>query len=73
MPQMNGLELTAWVRSHPELYNIPIIMVTSRSQQKHKSEAEQVGVTDYITKPFDTNTLHKMIANCLNIPGESIA
>ncbi len=52
MPRMNGLELTSHLRSNRETADIPIIMITSRATDKHRHEAEKVGVNLYLTKPF---------------------
>ncbi len=52
MPRMNGLELTIHVRNRAGLQHVPIVMITSRSTSKHKAEAEAVGVSLYLTKPF---------------------
>jgi chemosensory pili system protein ChpA (sensor histidine kinase/response regulator) len=57
MPRMNGIELTTHVRSRAELADIPIIMVTSRSTQKHREQARAAGVNEYMTKPFSEDTL----------------
>jgi chemosensory pili system protein ChpA (sensor histidine kinase/response regulator) len=57
MPRMNGLELTHHVRHNPELQTLPIIMVTSRSTQKHRDEAASAGVNSYFTKPFQDREL----------------
>lgn len=52
MPNMNGLELTAHLRKQADTRNLPIIMITSRSQSKHRELAEKSGVTVYLTKPY---------------------
>ena len=52
MPRMNGLELTSYVRSHDETKDVPVIMLTSRTTEKHKQEARSIGVNEYLTKPF---------------------
>ncbi|MFK8026530.1 MAG: response regulator [Gammaproteobacteria bacterium] len=52
MPRMNGLELTSYVRSHDETKDIPIIMLTSRTTEKHRKEAKSIGVNEYLAKPF---------------------
>ncbi len=57
MPRMNGLEFTDHLRSNEETKDIPIIMITSRATDKHKKEAKRVGVTEYMTKPFDEDKL----------------
>ena len=57
MPRMNGIELTAHVRSHESTADIPIIMITSRSTAKHREEAKKVGVNSHFTKPFGEDDL----------------
>ncbi len=52
MPRMNGLELTHHVRANEETSDVPVIMITSRSTQKHRKQAEAAGVTHYVTKPY---------------------
>ena len=54
---MNGLELTSYIRSHDETKDIPIIMLTSRTTEKHRQEAKSIGVNEYLTKPFVEDTL----------------
>jgi chemosensory pili system protein ChpA (sensor histidine kinase/response regulator) len=61
MPRMNGLELTGHVRARAETRDIPVIMVTSRSTDKHRRQAEAAGVNVYLTKPFSEETLLKHI------------
>lgn len=52
MPRMNGLELTAHLRANQATHELPVIMITSRSTEKHRREAETAGVNVYLTKPF---------------------
>ena len=52
MPQMNGLELTAHVRTQPKTGAMPIAMITSRSAERHRREALRVGVDRYFVKPY---------------------
>lgn len=52
MPRMNGLELTSHLRANATTHQLPIIMITSRSTDKHRREAETVGVNAYLTKPY---------------------
>ncbi len=52
MPRMNGLELTAHLRANQATHELPVIMITSRSTEKHRREAETTGVNVYLTKPF---------------------
>jgi chemosensory pili system protein ChpA (sensor histidine kinase/response regulator) len=57
MPRMNGVELTAHVRSRDETRHLPIVMVTSRSTAKHREQAEAAGVNAYLTKPVTDDAL----------------
>ena len=61
MPNMNGLELTSHIRSRDDLKGLPVIMVTSRSQEKHRRLAEQAGVDSYVTKPYNDGDLLQQI------------
>ncbi len=63
MPNMNGIELTSHIRGQADLQRLPVIMITSRSQEKHRRMAEQAGVDTYITKPYnDVELLRTMRA-----------
>lgn len=52
MPRMNGLELTAHIRGNAATRNLPVILVTSRTSEKHRSMARAAGVDEYVTKPY---------------------
>lgn len=57
MPRMNGLELASHVRANAKTSGIPIIMITSRSTEKHRKQAQAAGVNIYLTKPFSEDAL----------------
>ena len=57
MPRMNGLELTAHVRANDATKHIPVIMITSRNTEKHRSLAKAAGVDTYLNKPFSEDEL----------------
>jgi len=57
MPRMNGLELTSHVRSRDDAAHLPVIMITSRSTEKHRQSAAQAGVDAYLIKPFADDEL----------------
>lgn len=65
MPNMNGIELTSHIRSRDDLKRMPVIMITSRSQEKHRRAAEQAGVSRYITKPYNEGELLQTIRESL--------
>ena len=52
MPNMNGFEFLTQRRQDPELAQIPTVMLTSRSNDKHRWLAMQLGAVDYFTKPY---------------------
>lgn len=52
MPNMNGFEFLTQRRQDPALSQIPTVMLTSRSNDKHRWLAMQLGATDYFTKPY---------------------
>ena len=56
MPRMNGLELVSYIRN---TYgnDLPVIMITSRTMQKHRQQAATAGANGYVTKPFDEEEL----------------
>jgi chemosensory pili system protein ChpA (sensor histidine kinase/response regulator) len=63
MPRMNGLELTSRLRADPRTRGLPVIMVTSRSSEKHRQQAQLAGVDVYLTKPYrDAELLSKLQA-----------
>lgn len=67
MPKMNGLELTSHVRATPNIKNIPVIMITSRSTDKHRKTAIDKGVNHYMVKPFNEDELAQHINTMLEI------
>ena len=65
MPNMNGIELTSYMRNKEETKSTPVIMITSRSLEKHRSLADNAGVNQYITKPYNDSDLLKAINETL--------
>jgi chemosensory pili system protein ChpA (sensor histidine kinase/response regulator) len=57
MPRMDGYEVATHVRNDPRLKNIPIVMITSRVGQKHRTRAMEAGVDDYLGKPYQESEL----------------
>ncbi len=65
MPRMDGFEVASYVRNDERLKNIPIIMITSRTGSKHKEKAMEIGVNQYLGKPFQEDDLVKNINDIL--------
>ena len=57
MPRMDGYELATHVRADARLSDIPIVMITSRVGEKHRARAIEIGVNDYLGKPYQENQL----------------
>jgi chemosensory pili system protein ChpA (sensor histidine kinase/response regulator) len=61
MPHINGIHLTSHIRGREDMKDLPVIMITSRSQDKHRRLAEQAGVDAYVTKPYNDRDLLQTI------------
>ena len=61
MPRMDGFDLVRNMRADARLAGLPVIMITSRIAQKHREYAAQLGVNDYLGKPYDEDTLLSLI------------
>lgn len=62
MPRMDGFELTRLLRHDVRTQDLPIIMITSRASEKHRSLAMQLPVDAYLGKPFQEEELLRRIA-----------
>jgi two-component system chemotaxis response regulator CheY len=65
MAPMNGLELLQQVRADPGLKHLPFIMVTAENRDDRIALARQAGVSGYVIKPFNVETLGRRIANVI--------
>jgi chemosensory pili system protein ChpA (sensor histidine kinase/response regulator) len=65
MPRMDGFELTKQLRREPKTLLMPIIMITSRTADKHKNYALELGVDEYLGKPYQEEELLENIARLL--------
>ena len=67
MPRMDGFEVTNLVRHHELHRELPIIMITSRTGEKHRERALSLGVNQYMGKPFQEETLLENIESLLTV------
>ena len=67
MPEMDGIALVKQVRANKDTSHIPIILLTSKTAVEHKIEGLQLGIEDYITKPFSADFLRARILNILDL------
>lgn len=65
MPRMNGVELTRALRSDPRTAGVAIIMITSRSTEKHRQLALSAGVDAFLVKPYSEDELASLIASTM--------
>ena len=65
MPRMDGFEVASRVRHENRLKNIPIIMITSRTGEKHRERAMSLGVNKYLGKPYQEADLLSNIEELL--------
>ena len=65
MPEMDGLQLFAHLKNDDRVSHIPVIMLTAVNEEQQIVEGFQMGVDDYITKPFSANILRARVANIL--------
>jgi chemosensory pili system protein ChpA (sensor histidine kinase/response regulator) len=65
MPRMDGYQFATHVRNDAKARNVPIIMITSRSGEKHRAKAIEIGVNDYLSKPYQESQLVAAIESLL--------
>ncbi|MEA5579782.1 response regulator [Nodularia harveyana UHCC-0300] len=70
MPRMNGFELLSHLRQNPSYVNIPIVVLTSRSAEKHRQLATELGANAYFTKPY---LEHELISTLNDLNGEAVS
>jgi len=73
MPRMDGYEFASHVRNDARVADVPIIMITSRVGDKHRARAIELGVNDYLGKPFQDSALLEAIARQLEDRGKSLS
>jgi chemosensory pili system protein ChpA (sensor histidine kinase/response regulator) len=57
MPRMDGFELLGHLRRDPQWARLPIIMISSRTAQKHREHAGSLGATGFLGKPYQNEVL----------------
>ena len=67
MPRMDGFEVTQHVRSNPHTADLPIIMITSRTADKHRDHALELGVNVYLGKPYQEEELLGAIRSFIGV------
>jgi chemosensory pili system protein ChpA (sensor histidine kinase/response regulator) len=62
MPRMDGFDLVRHIRADARLTKVPVIMITSRTAEKHRAHAMEVGANDYLGKPYNDAELLGLLA-----------
>lgn len=65
MPIMNGMEVLQQVKENPKLRHLPVIMQTAASGREQISEGIKAGAYYYLTKPYDSKSLVKVVENAI--------
>ena len=72
MPRMDGFEFARTVRSDTRQKSIPIIMITSRTADKHRAHARELGVEEYLGKPYQDDQLLQLIVQYTGGVGSAV-
>jgi len=67
MPRMDGFEFTKTIKGDAKHAHIPIIMITSRTAEKHRNHAAELGVDLYLGKPYQEDELLRNLREMLNV------
>ncbi len=65
MPKINGYKISRLLKYDAKYKNIPILMITARSQEEGKNIGEETGVDEYITKPFQVDYVLQKVKSYL--------
>nr|BBH89799.1 hypothetical protein KTC_45500 [Thermosporothrix sp. COM3] len=68
MPNLNGYDVLNTMQLYPELAEVKIVMLTSRSSEKHKKRARELGAHAYLTKPVALDDLLTTVRRYLSLP-----
>ena len=67
MPRMDGYELATAMKADPRLRDVPIVMITSRTGDKHRQRAFEIGVERYLGKPYQEVELMRNVFELLGL------
>jgi putative two-component system response regulator len=67
MPQINGLQILEWIRSDERYKHLPVVILTASTDSTTKLAALNLGATDFLPKPIDSNELLPRVRNVLTV------
>ncbi|MDH5778876.1 MAG: response regulator [Gammaproteobacteria bacterium] len=73
MPHMTGIQVLESIRADDDLYKTPFIMVSANADREKVNSAIESGTDGYVIKPLQPDTLLKIVAKLLSIPGDLAA
>jgi len=73
MPQMDGYTLASEIRKYSKYRNLPLLAVTSRTSKSDRLRGVEVGMTEYITKPYSPDYLRGTVSKNIKLPEGAIA
>lgn len=71
MPHASGLELVAWLRKHPQMGNMPVLMLTASQDKADVLNAVKLGITQYLLKPLQASVLQQRLDGAWRKHGQS--
>ena len=71
MPQMDGYTLASEIRKYSKYRNLPLLAVTSRTSKSDRLRGVEVGMTEYITKPYSPEYLMSAVSKNIKLPVEA--
>jgi len=66
MPDINGLELVAFVKQNPAYRSIPLVIVSTEGSERDRDKGLALGADAYLVKPFDPEDLRRIAENLLS-------
>ena len=66
MPGMSGLEVCGWIKAQPDLADTKILMLSCQGQNFDWPLAQQLGASDYLSKPFDTEVVMQKVKSLVS-------
>ena len=67
MPEMDGFEVLKHMTEEHWISNVPVIMISSEDSENYIRRAYEMGVTDYINRPFDANIVYQRVSNTVKL------
>jgi two-component system chemotaxis response regulator CheY len=66
LPELSGYEVCEFMRAHPTLKDVPILIMSARAKPMDRAFAEDVGATAYLVKPFKRSDFSRAVSACMN-------